>query len=374
MPTIDLGIVGASGRGGSFQMALDAYNDVRVSAVCDINLYDDDIEEAAAALGATETYRDYNAMLVQHDLDAVLIGTPVQHHVTQAIGALDRDIHVLSEVPTSVGIGESRDLVRAVENAEATYMMAENYVYMWSNQAVQELVDRGLFGEPYYAEGEYLHELKDLHERTPWRRVWGSDRNGITYPTHSLGPILQWWQDDRVERVTCAGSGYHHRDPRGEKYGMEDGCVMLAETERDRLIKIRFDTLSDRPHAMDNYQMQGTEGAYESARSRDEPDRIWLSDMETADRSHDYEWHDLGDVTTNYGIEPWGDAPDSAHEAGHGGGDFFVVKTFLDSIIAGEKPPIGIHEAMDMTLPGLATLESMRNDGEWVPVPDSREW
>ena len=39
-------------------------------------------------------------------------------------------------------------------------MMAENCNYDRSNVLVAELVRQGLFGEVYYAEGEYLHELK----------------------------------------------------------------------------------------------------------------------------------------------------------------------------------------------------------------------
>ena len=44
------------------------------------------------------------------------------------------------------------------------------------------------------------------------------------------------------------------------------------------LVKIRVDMLSDRPHAMNNYQLQGTNGAYESARSHGmgEKNRVWL--------------------------------------------------------------------------------------------------
>ena len=35
--------------------------------------------------------------------------------------------------------------------------MAENYVYREPNMLVRSLVEDGLFGEVYYAEGEYLH-------------------------------------------------------------------------------------------------------------------------------------------------------------------------------------------------------------------------
>jgi len=41
---------------------------------------------------------------------------------------------------------------------------------------VQEMVRRGEFGTPYYAEGEYLHELKGLNEVTRWRRRWQFSR------------------------------------------------------------------------------------------------------------------------------------------------------------------------------------------------------
>jgi hypothetical protein len=43
--------------------------------------------------------------------------------------------------------------------------------------------------------------------------------------------------------------------------------------------------------------------------------------------------------------------------------------------IEGKAPcPIGIHEAMDMTLPGLVSQQSILEDGRWMSVPDSREW
>ena len=41
---------------------------------------------------------------------------------------------------------------------------------------------------------------------------------------------------------------------------------MLCKTAKGALIKIRVDMLSDRPHAMNNHQLQGTDGAYESGR------------------------------------------------------------------------------------------------------------
>ena len=135
-------------------------------------------------------------------------------------------------------------------------MMAENYTYSRPNQVVKEMVRRGEFGKTYYAEGEYLHEVKGLNERTPWRRTWHTGVDGVTYGTHSLGPILQWMPGDRVERVCAAGSGRHHADPRGDVYENQATCLMLCQMRSGGLVKVRLDMLSDRPHSLTNYQLQ----------------------------------------------------------------------------------------------------------------------
>jgi predicted dehydrogenase len=360
--------VGAAGRGASFRAAFDAQPVTRIHAVCDIRK--EELAAAADRLGASETYTDYEEMLERSDVDAVVIGTPMQYHASQAIAALERDIHVLSEVTAAVSVEECRALVAAVERSQAVYMMAENYTYTKSNVLVRELAQLGLFGEVYYAEGEYLHELKALNEITKWRRRWQTGIDGITYGTHSLGPILQWMPGDRVVRVCCEGSGHHYVDPRGDTYENQDSCVMLAKTAHGALVKIRVDMLSERPHAMTNYALQGTKGCFESARSAQERHKVWLADL-CEDKNA---WMDLRALEDEYLPEMWRDPSQAALRAGHGGGDYFEVLDFVRSITDGVPCSIGIHEAMDMTLPGLISQASIAEGGQWMDVPDSRSW
>ncbi len=371
---LNIGIVGAAGRGASFRAAFDAHPATRIHAVCDVR--EEALPEAARVLGATETYTNYDEMLAKSELDAVVIGTPMQFHAPQAIAALERNIHVLSEVTAGVSIDECRALVEAANRSSAVYMMAENYTYARPVVLVKELVRRGLFGEVYYAEGEYIHELKELNEITPWRRRWQTGIDGVTYGTHSLGPILQWLAAeprqpaDRVVRVSCEGSGHHYRDPRGDAYENQDTCVMLCKTARGALIKIRVDMLSERPHAMHNHCLQGTRGCYESARGPGERHKVWLADV-CPDKNT---WIDLFDLEADYMPDLWRNPPEAALKAGHGGGDYFEVLDFVKSIVKGAPCPIGIHEAMDMTLPGLVSQLSIANGGAWLDVPDSRLW
>jgi predicted dehydrogenase len=366
--TLNLGIVGACGRGASFKAACDALPQVAIHAVCDTNA--DALASARERLGAREQYTDYETMLEQSDVDAVIIGTPMHCHVPQAVAALQRDKQVLSEVTAGVSVAECQELVAACRTSRGIYMMAENYTYMRPNVMIREMVHQGLFGTPYYGEGEYIHELKELNEITVWRRKWQTGVNGVTYGTHSLGPILQWMPGDRVTAVSCAGSGHHYRDPRGAAYENEESCVMLCKMASGGLVKIRVDMLSDRPHAMTNYQLQGTDGCYESARAHGDTGRVWLRD-----RCPDmHSWLDLESLSDEFLPDFWKDNLARALAAGHGGGDYFEILDFVDAVEGNRPNPIDIDTAMDMTLPGLISQQSITLGSDWLPVPDSREW
>jgi len=368
-----VGIVGAAGRGSSFREAVLA-NGAVIRAVCDVR--EEQLDACAERLGAEEKYVDYEEMIDRAKIDAVIIGTPMPFHVPQAIPALERGVHALSEVPAGVSIEECRRLVRTAKASSAVYMLAENFTYMKPNVFVRELARHGYFGETYFADGEYVHELKGLNEKTTWRRKWQTGIRGVTYCTHSLGPILQWMSGDRVTEVCCADTGSHYRDPRGEAYAC-DSATMLCRTARGALIKIRVDMISDRPHSMTNYQLQGTDGCYESSRGGPgDRHKIWLRKLDESPR-----WFELDELmkpdhplAVECLPEDWRNPPEEALRAGHGGGDYFEVRDFLRAVRGEAPPPVGIHEAMDFTLPGLVSQESIHHESVWTPVPDSRSW
>ncbi len=361
-----VGVVGAVGRGGSFSAGFKACG-ARIHAVCDTNT--EKLEDARINLGAVEKYTDFNEMLAKSDIEAVVIGTPMHLHVPMSIAALKAGKHVMSEVTAGVSVKECKDLVKVARKSKAIYMMAENYCYIQPNILVREIVRKGLFGEVFYAEGEYIHELKGLNEITTWRRKWQTGVNGITYGTHSLGPILQWFEGQRVVSVCCAGTGHHYKDPRGNDYENEETCVMLCKLDKGGLIKIRVDMLSDRPHSMTNYSLQGTDGAYESARGHKDQPKIWLKSRSTSG----HQWADLdscNDLTPDW----YKSGMEAALKAGHGGGDYFEILDFIRAA-KGEAPnPIDIDVAMDMSLPGLVSQASIEKKGAWLDVPDSRKW
>jgi predicted dehydrogenase len=362
-------------RASSFFKAFQVHPDTQIVALCDVNAAT--LADVGRETGVTGLYTSYEQMLDQAKPDAVVVATPMQFHVPQSIAALQRGIGVLSEVTAAVSMDEARWLVQECRKSPAVYMMAENYTYMKPNVLGRAMVDAGVFGDVYYAEGEYIHELSILHHtpegKPTWRYYWQVGVNGSTYPTHSLGPCLDWIKE-RPERISAVGTG-RWTDP---EHAMEDTVLLLCKTGSGKLVRIRVDMISKRPHAMTNYTLQGTKGAYESARKPgknywgypNDDYVVWLEDYCKDPNT----WVPLQQFEAEFLPEIWRDPPKEALEAGHGGGDYFEVMDFVDALKGLKPAPIGIHEAMDMTLPGLVSQESMRRDGEWLPVPDTRTW
>ena len=365
--TIRFGIIGAVGRGSSFTRSLKANPRASIAALCDIRT--ERLATSAAELDVEHTFADAEAMLDSGVIDAVVVGTPMQFHASQSTMALERDIHVLSEVTAGISLEECRSLVMAARRSSAHYMMAENFTYQKSMVLMTELVRRGLFGELYYAEGAYIHELKALNEQTPWRRRWQTGVNGCTYPTHSLGPILQWFEGERVTAVCAMGTGHHYMDPRENSYEMEDSVTMMCRLTGGALVSIRVDMLSDRPHNMGHHVLQGTDGSFESTDGFRGVPKIWLRS-----RSEQPQWEPLEDLEEEFLPDFWRTPPAEALAAGHGGGDYWEVQDFVSAILEDREPPIGIDAAMDMTLPGLVSQESIAQGSTWAAVPDSRNW
>ncbi|HHT26915.1 MAG TPA: Gfo/Idh/MocA family oxidoreductase [Firmicutes bacterium] len=360
---IKLGVVGGR-RGSSLIRVLTAMSDVAVVAVCDTN--PDVLAEIKVKYDIPYLYAEYEALL-QTDLDAVIIATPVEFHVAQSVAALEAGKHVLCEVPAATSIEECRQLVEAVEKSGRVYMMAENYCYMRNNVLIGEMVKRGFFGDLYYGIGEYIHELKELNERNPWRRKHQTGRNGNTYPTHSIGPLLQWMQDT-VEWVCCLGSGHHYKDSKGEIYANEDTTTTLCKLSGGGMLQLRLDMLSNRPHNMAYYSLQGVKGCYEAGRGMGDRAKVWLADF-SPDKDT---WQPLGDFL-EYLPEIRRNPPPEAQGSGHGGSDYWCLRDFIDTIIQGKEPPISVYDAVEWTAVGLCSTASIAKRGTPVDVPKFRD-
>jgi predicted dehydrogenase len=149
------GIAGAP-RGASYLAGIRAIENIELAAFYEPML--ETRERFRRETGVQLACESYTQLL--DNVDAVIIASPQHYHVPQAVRALEAGVHVLSEVPAAVSIEQAQALVAAVRGSSAVYMLAENYCYKRNNLIVNAMVRAGVFGTIYFAEGEYLHEMK----------------------------------------------------------------------------------------------------------------------------------------------------------------------------------------------------------------------
>lgn len=399
-------------RGSSFDLALKAFSDrVQLAAVCDP---DESVRTRwKESHPDIHTYDSYEKLVDDSNIDAVLIATPMPLHARQAIDALNAGKHVLSEVIAATSIEECWELVETVERTGLTYMLAENYCYRRETMFVRNMAEQDVFGDITFAEGAYIHDCRDLNIYMDGSRTWrGNMRSGNSqlargngYPTHSLGPVAQWLginKSDRLLRTTTfvtKSAARHewaqsvlpegHSDTRPEAWsGAADSSSTIIQTEQGRVIVLRFDSASPRPHNMVHYGIQGTKGAFMSRRHDNEEPLVWIDGISTGtspanfraenmarpagqiERGHP-EWQELWTLN-QYEHPRWRDQGEEALKSGHGGGDYFVIQDFIDSVLSGSRPPIDVYDAVTWSSITPLSVESVKQSGMPMDVPNFR--
>jgi predicted dehydrogenase len=378
--TLKVGLVGARGVGAL--KCFRAMDDTEVVAFC--TLHEETLRPVVDEYDLPYGYTRFEDLL-DSDVDIVYVATPVPLHVPQSVAALRAGKHVLCEIPAADSLEECWELLEAVKSAGTQYMLAENYVYMREHLIIRELVQRGYFGETYFAEGEYVHDAKggmfDESGKPTWRYESFVGRKGANYATHALGPVLDW-MGERVAQVSGFGSGRRNVP----EHVMDDSTLMIGTTPSGKLIKIRNDLLSSGPPRK-SFVLQGTEGAYEGNRRTvwgadgniltqnkgqgvdvaDEYHQVWLDGIHGSPAA----FHPLKDF--EYLLpSPLQSPPPEGIDVGHAGGDYWMARAFVDAVQSGGKPPLDIYKGLEMTAPGICAGLSIEKGGVPVDVPDFR--
>jgi predicted dehydrogenase len=362
--TVRFGVIGLR-RGESFVRVCRAAQGAEVTALFDVDA--GRVEAAAAEIDA-RAFSNFEDFL-NADIDAVVVASPVPYHAEQAVAALKANKHVLSEVTACRTMDDARALVAAARESDAIYMMAENYRYLDEVELLKRLNDDGRFGDPYFLEGEYLHDCKDLWFDDDANLTWrGKGQLGV-YCTHSLGPIL-YITGDRVKSVSALavpGGQFHPEVTKPAMY------LLQMVTDRGITLRVRVDSTSPRPHQMAYYSVQGTKGAFESWRGYGDTSKIWLEDIHEASRvsGEGAQWHSVSDLAERY-IPERLSVPAEAKLGGHGTSEYWLLKDFLAAVRGEIEPPIDVYRALDYTMPGILAIPSAELLGAPQEVPDPR--
>lgn len=150
---INVGVLGCGpiSQAGHFESCTKASN-ARLYALCDSA---DDLRQRMAAMWAPEVaYADYQQMLDDDKVDAIIIATADAFHVPLAIKALKAGKHVLCEKPLGITVEESEELVRIAQTSGKLLQVGHMKRFDGGIQAAHEFI-RQEMGQPVAYKGWY---------------------------------------------------------------------------------------------------------------------------------------------------------------------------------------------------------------------------
>lgn len=374
MDKIRIGVVGLGHRGRYMcHLIMESFDCNTLVAACDIDpeLWSKaqwhESKPMAEIFPETKFYEDYTKMLDENKLDIVFVETGADVHANFCIQALSRDYSVFSDIPSVATLEEADKLWKAKEASKGHFMTGANPNYWGFIAALVDLYKKGILGEPYYMEAEYIHatrpgseESVELVKHSPWRKTLPP----IRYCTHSLGPLLRIMSED-LRYTACFGTG-PHVDPNGLR---DDMMSALFRTESGVTIRILRNGPCRAYFGHHSFRVFGTKGYFERIDQRGAtPPVTRFSSLDF------YGAPTLTELPVNtMPVECMG----NPKAVGHGGVDYAMLNDMFTAFQNNAPDfPITLREGLRMTLPGIYAAESARRGGTLLRMtyPWDSDW
>ena len=151
-----------------FESAVKGKN-TRLYAICDA------AQDLAARMGATyepeKIYHDYDAMLADPALEAVIIATSDAFHVPAAIKALEAGKHVLCEKPVGVNVEEVRALAEVVRRTGKVLQIGHMKRFDPGIEAAKQFIDEEMGArlalKAWYCDSTHRYTMTDAVQPLP---------------------------------------------------------------------------------------------------------------------------------------------------------------------------------------------------------------
>lgn len=187
---IRLAVVGLGKMGLSHHAMINAHPRVKVEAVCDSTKYILDVLEKYTGI---KTYTDYDRMLREVPLDAVIIATPSSLHAKMVKTALEHNLHVFCEKPLCLSTSDGSELARLAKEKNLVNQVGYHHRFVAAFQEVKRLLDLKAIGEVTHVFAEAYGPVVLRPKGSTWR-THRSQGGGCLYDyaAHPLN-LLNWY-------------------------------------------------------------------------------------------------------------------------------------------------------------------------------------
>ena len=192
---INVAVVGLGHWGPNLARNIAALPDAHLHTLCDVR--PERLEHVGRQYPSAKRQREFDAVLGDPDVDAVVIATPVCTHFELASATLRAGKHVLVEKPLARTSAQCRELIALSEEHGRILMVGHVFLYNAAVRKVKEYIQSGELGQVYYI---YSQRLNLGIIRQDVNALWN-------FGPHDLS-ILCYWLDAAPERVLAQGYSY----------------------------------------------------------------------------------------------------------------------------------------------------------------------
>jgi len=143
-----IGVIGYGYWGPNLVRNFSEVPDARVVAVSDLD--EQRLRLVKARYPAIAITTDYETLLSNRDIDAIIIATPVASHYSLALQALSSKKHVFIEKPLTQTAAQAERLIEEADKRNLTLHVDHTFVYTGAVRKIRALVSDGDVGELYY--------------------------------------------------------------------------------------------------------------------------------------------------------------------------------------------------------------------------------
>ena len=152
---INVGVVGCGYWGPNLIRNFNALPDCKVRYVCDKD--EKRLAHMKQLYPSVETTRDFDKMIADKEVDAVVVATPVHLHYELAKKALQAGKHAFVEKPMTQTSEQGNELVQIAAKKKLTLMVGHTFIYSAPVRRIKEIVASGEIGEIQYISSRRLN-------------------------------------------------------------------------------------------------------------------------------------------------------------------------------------------------------------------------
>lgn len=334
MEPLRAGVVGLGVGQGHIQ-GYQADPRVEVVGLCDID--EAKLQRVAGEYGVRLTTTECDELIQHGALDVISICTPDDLHAEQTVTALDAGLHVLVEKPIATTIEECEAILEAVNRSGKK--LSSNLILRFCPrfQEVKRLAEKGVFGEFFYAEGDYIHNVEHLI-RYGWRGKL-PHYNIVSGGGVHLIDLLRWIIADEVVEVMA----YGNRTCFEEKEFRSPDCMAVLLRFSKGCVAKSLTTIGCKRPALHHLMLYGTEATFLND---------WGSGkLYVGDRREE----DLIELHLPYPGVTKGS----------------LIRSFIDAIVEDRRPLIDVYDAVRTAAVCIAAYHSWE---QGVPMPVFDGW